>query len=224
MIMAFDGSSVDGSAYLDVVRLARDAPGWLDGAMSFWSTYGLAVFAVLAGVRWWSARRAGGAVAVRALAVPVVVVVAYGVDAVAKLLVREDRPCQSLRVRTLEACPAPGDWSFPSNHAAIAAAAAVALLFVSRRLGVVAVVAALAMALSRVWVGAHYPHDAAVGLVVGALVALLSMRTLRRWSGPLAAWIASTPLSVLVAAEAETAAVPQDTQDTNAAFVAETAS
>ncbi|MCZ4101783.1 phosphatase PAP2 family protein [Streptomyces sp. H39-C1] len=182
MIMAFDGSSVDGSAYLDVVRLARHAPGWLDGATSFWSTYGLAVFAVLAGVGWWSAHRAGGAVVVRALAVPVVVVGAYGVDAVVKLAVREDRPCQSLRVTTLEACPAPGDWTFPSNHAAIAAAAAVALLFVSRRLGAVAVVAALAMAVSRVWVGAHYPHDAAAGVALGGLVALLSMLTLRRWS------------------------------------------
>ncbi|WP_406430491.1 phosphatase PAP2 family protein [Streptomyces sp. NBC_00631] len=206
MIMAFDGSSIDGTAYLDVVRAARHAPGWLDGAVSFWSTYGLAVFAVLAGMGWWFARRVDGGALVRAIAVPVVVVVAYGVDAVVKLAVREDRPCQSLHVRTLEACPAPGDWSFPSNHAAIAAAAAVALLFVSRRLGSVAVVAALAMAASRVWVGVHYPHDAVAGLVVGGLVALLSMLTLARWSGPVLGWAASTRLRAPLptAPEAET--------------------
>ncbi|MFF7946343.1 phosphatase PAP2 family protein [Streptomyces griseorubiginosus] len=200
MIMAFDGSSVDGTAYLDVVRLARHAPAWLDGAVSFWSTYGLAVFAVLAVVGWWFARRGGDAAAVRALAVPVVVVLAYGVDALVKLAMREDRPCQSLRVKTLETCPAPGDWSFPSNHAAIAAAAAVALLFVSHRLGAVAVVAALAMAVSRVWVGAHYPHDVLAGMLVGGLVALMAMLVLRRWSRSVARWIGSGRLGRLLSA------------------------
>ncbi|MGW7530440.1 phosphatase PAP2 family protein [Streptomyces sp. NPDC054783] len=198
MILAFDGSSVDGSAYTDVVRLARHSPGWLDDTVSAWSTYGLAVFAVLAAVGWWRARREGAVAAVSALVVPVVVVAAYGVDALLKLAVREDRPCQSLHVRTLEACPGPGDWSFPSNHAAIAAAAAVALLFVSRRLGAVAVVAALAMGVSRVWVGAHYPHDVLAGLVVGALVALAATRATRRWSPVLARWLAGRRLGALL--------------------------
>ncbi|MEU0945668.1 phosphatase PAP2 family protein [Streptomyces canus] len=200
MIMAFDGSSVDGSEYLDVVRLARHAPAWLDGAVSFWSTYGLAVFAVLAGIGWWSARRAGGAAAVTALAVPVIVIVAYGVNSLVKSAVREDRPCQSLRVSTLEACPAPGDWSFPSNHAAIAAAAAVALVFVSRRLGTLAALAAVAMAVSRVWVGVHYPHDVVAGAMVGGFVALGSMLALRRWSRSVVGWIGSGHLSRLLSA------------------------
>ncbi|MET8857590.1 phosphatase PAP2 family protein [Streptomyces sp. NPDC004579] len=180
MILAFDGSSIDGSAYGYVTDLARDSPAWLDDLVSFWSTYGLGLFAVLMVVAWWRARRESPGAALVALAVPVVVVVAYGVDLGVKLLVREDRPCQSLRVATLEACPAHGDWSFPSNHAAIAAAAAVALFLVSRRVGTVAVVAAGVMAASRVWVGAHYPHDVAAGLLVGTLVAMTMVAALRR--------------------------------------------
>ncbi|WP_225828428.1 phosphatase PAP2 family protein [Streptomyces naphthomycinicus] len=201
MILAFDGVPVDGSFYRDVVGLAQRSPGWLDTAVTLWSAYGLAVFAVLMVLGWWRARRSGAAAAVTALAVPVVVVLAYGVDAVLKLVVREDRPCQALRVRTLEACPAPGDWSFPSNHAAIAAAAAVGLLFVSRRLGTVACAAAVAMAGSRVWVGVHYPHDVLTGLMVGGLIAFASMLAVRRGSSALAPRVAaSAPLRPLLSA------------------------
>jgi undecaprenyl-diphosphatase len=194
MILALDGSSVDRSAYTGVVNLAHRSPTWLNDSVSAWSTYGLALSAVLLFAGWWRARRVGPVASVTALAAPFVVLLAYGVDSALKLLVREDRPCRSLRVATLEACPAPGDWSFPSNHAAIAAAAAVALLFVSRRLGAVAAVAAGAMALSRVWVGAHYPHDVVAGIVVGALTAPLVMPALRRPAEALAPRLAATRL------------------------------
>ncbi|MEU7427954.1 phosphatase PAP2 family protein [Streptomyces sp. NPDC040750] len=200
MIIAFDGSSIDGSVYEDVVSRAQNAPGWLDDMVSLWSTYGLAVFAVLMVLGWWRARRTGAAHAVTALAVPVVVIVAYGVDMGVKSIVREDRPCQSLHVRTLEACPAPGDWSFPSNHAALAVAAAVALVFVSRRLGAVAVLAALAMGVSRVWVGAHYPHDVLAGAAVGGLVALTAMLVLRHRSEVVARRLTAVRLGALLLA------------------------
>jgi undecaprenyl-diphosphatase len=198
--LALDGSSIDGSAYRDVTNLAAHAPGWLDSVVSAWSAYGLAVFAVLMVAAWWRARRTSATAAFAALAVPLVVVVAYVLNDVVKMLVREDRPCQSLHLATLEACPAPGDWSFPSNHAAIAASAAVAILFVSRRLGAVAVAAACAMAASRVWVGAHYPHDAAAGLVVGAVAAVLLMVAVRRWPDPLTRRLTATRLRPLLVA------------------------
>ncbi|MER5470093.1 phosphatase PAP2 family protein [Streptomyces sp. NPDC002935] len=200
MILAVDGSWIDGSAYRYVADLAEDSPSWLDTLVSAWATYGLWLFAVLMVLGWWRARREGPRAALTALAVPVVVVMAYGVDLGLKLLVREDRPCQSLRVATLEACPAPGDWSFPSNHAAIAAAAAVALLSVSRRLGGVAVVAACAMAVSRVWVGVHYPHDVAIGVLVGTLVAMATMALLRRLPDVSGHPLASSRLGALLIA------------------------
>jgi undecaprenyl-diphosphatase len=197
-VLALSGSSIDGSVYTDVVDLAHRSPAWVDDTASAWSSYGLAVFAVLMLVGWWRARRVGAEAAVTALAVPVVVVVAYGVNALAKLGVREVRPCRTLHVVTLEACPARTDWSFPSNHAALAAAAAAALFFVSRRLGAVATVAAAAMAVSRVWVGAHYPHDVAAGIVVGCLVALVAMKALLRRPEGLARRITGTRLRPLL--------------------------
>jgi membrane-associated phospholipid phosphatase len=55
----------------------------------------------------------------------------------------------------------------------LAGAVAVGLVFVSRRLAVLAGAAALVMAFARVYVAAHYPGDVAVGLVLGAGVALV---------------------------------------------------
>ncbi|MFJ3334766.1 phosphatase PAP2 family protein [Streptomyces sp. NPDC086766] len=197
---AFTGASLDGPAYTDVVDLARHSPVWFDDTVSAWSAYGLAVFAVLMLVGWWRARQVGPEAAVTALAVPVVVVAAYAVNSLVKLGVREVRPCRTLRLVTLEACPARTDWSFPSNHAAIAAAAAVALFFVSRRLGAVAAVAAVAMAVSRVWVGAHYPHDVLAGLLLGSVAAFAAMGALQRRPDVPAQWVAATPLRPLLGA------------------------
>ncbi|MCX5401751.1 phosphatase PAP2 family protein [Streptomyces sp. NBC_00102] len=195
---AHDGSGIDGTAYLDVVDTAHHAPGWLDGLISGYSTYGLALFAVLMLVGWWQTRRQDARLAVKALAAPVLTVIAFAVSSGLKDLVRESRPCQALHVTTLEACPAPGDWSFPSNHATLAAAAAVALWFVSARLGAVAVVAALAMAASRVWVGAHYPHDVVAALMVGALVTVLTGAALDRYASAVAGHLSRGRLRPLV--------------------------
>ncbi|MFB7110733.1 phosphatase PAP2 family protein [Streptomyces sp. NPDC056190] len=198
MILALSGSSIDGPLYSDVVDLARRSPAWWDDMVTAWSAYGLAVFAVLMLAVWWRSRRVDAGTAVTALMVPLVVVLAYAVNSLVKLLVHEVRPCRTLHVVTLEACPARTDWSFPSNHAAIAAAAAVALLLVSRRLGAIACVAAVAMAASRVWVGAHYPHDVAAGLLTGALVAYVVMKALLRRPEILARRLAATRLRPLL--------------------------
>lgn len=198
MTPAYDGSPVDGSAYTEVLDLTHRAPGWLDTLIAVWSAYGLTLFALLMAAAWWRARRAGSDRAVTALAVPLITLLAFGIDALVKLAVREDRPCQTLKLPTLESCPAPGDWSFPSNHAALAAAAAVALLFVSRRLGAVALAAAVLMAASRVWVGAHYPHDVLAGMAVGALVAALAAWAVRRNRAVLAGRLERGPLRPLL--------------------------
>lgn len=96
------------------------------------------------------------------------VVVAYAVSEVIKLVVREERPCRT--APSLAECPAPGDWSFPSNHSVVAGASAMAIWALHRTLGWVAAVCAVAAAASRVVVGVHYVHDVLAGLLLGALI------------------------------------------------------
>ncbi|PWK64466.1 undecaprenyl-diphosphatase [Streptomyces sp. CG 926] len=192
--------SFDANTYLDIVETAHDAPAWLDHLITAYSDYGLVVFAILMLLAWHRARHLSPAKALMALATPVLTLIAFVVSSVLKPVLHESRPCRSLHVITLEACPAPSDWSFPSNHATLAAAAAVALWFASKRLGAVAVPAALAMAASRVWVGAHYPHDIAAGLVVGSVVAALTAVPLSRHAQTLAARLDRSRLRALVAA------------------------
>jgi membrane-associated phospholipid phosphatase len=197
---AFGAASIDGGLYTRVTDLAQHTPHALNTVISYWTDYGLVLFAVLIVIAWWRARRPGadaGAMAM-ALAAPVVVVVAYLANDVIKSLFDEQRPCQTLHTITVEACPALGDWSFPSNHSAIAAAAATTLVLCGGRLGRFVVPAALLMAASRVWVGAHYPHDVLVGLLVGVLAAL-PLTLLARRAAPAVERVRATRLRPLVA-------------------------
>ena len=75
----------------------------------------------------------------------------------------------------------------------MAGAVAAGLLLVSRRLGLVAAVAALLMAFSRVYIAAHYPWDVLAGLALGAAVAPLGWLLLRRPLTALTGWLRSLP-------------------------------
>lgn len=66
--------------------------------------------------------------------------------------------------------------SFPSSHAANAAAAVVALALISRRTLWVSVPLALLVGFSRVYTGNHYPGDVLAGYAWGALAALASWK------------------------------------------------
>ncbi|WP_143229926.1 phosphatase PAP2 family protein [Actinophytocola xanthii] len=130
------------------------------------------VLATMVAVLCWRARRDGPALARAALA-PAAAAVAYLVSEAVKAGWQVERPCRALgEVATVVSCPAVGDWSFPSNHATVVGALAVGILWSTRRLGAAAVALALLAAASRVFVGAHYPHDVLAGLLLGAAVAL----------------------------------------------------
>ncbi|MDT2009540.1 phosphatase PAP2 family protein [Rhodococcus opacus] len=164
--LAFDGSGIDGSAYLDTTNLARQTH-WINGLMSAYSSYGIAVVAYLVndGIKGASPRNV---------------------------------PATPTRRRPARKTLTPTDYSFPSNHTVVAAAMAAALLLDSnpggRRLGIVAAVAALLIGLSRVYVGAHYPHDVAAALVVGVVVGPATAVTLRKDATPVVAKLSTGPL------------------------------
>ncbi|WP_020633671.1 phosphatase PAP2 family protein [Amycolatopsis alba] len=164
--------------YDDIVELADASPSWLQTAGILFTEAGLLAFAVLFVWMIWRARASPARLAV-ALLPPAGTALAYVISEGLKSVIQEDRPCRNLV--TLVACPPTGDWSFPSNHSTIAAAAAVGLALAWRRLAPWVLPGALLMGFSRVFVGAHYPHDVLAGLVLGSVTAWLVFRYL---SGP----------------------------------------
>lgn len=164
-----------------------------------------AVAVVLAAVlvaAWWRARTGPPLLVARVLLVPAVTAVAYLLSETAKELWQVERPCRTLGdVVTIAACPEYGDWSFPSNHATVAGAVAVAIAWSGARLGLLAAAVALFAAASRVVVGVHYPHDVIAGLMLGTMVAiflplparLLAPVITRARTRPGAVWLVGSP-------------------------------
>lgn len=195
-------ATFDAGPYRWVVDLAHRTPAPLDDLVRAFSDYGLGLFAALMLAVWWRARAADDRRMAAALCVPLVVVAVFLANDGVKSLVAEQRPCRTLHVTaTVETCPGLGDYAFPSNHSAIAAACTVALLLAWRRAGLVAAPVALLMAASRVWIGVHYPHDVLAALALGALVAWPLALASRR-AAPLVARLRATRWRALVGAPA----------------------
>lgn len=73
------------------------------------------------------------------------------------------------------------DPGFPSDHATAAFAIAAVLLLVLGLRTLPVLVAAAALALSRVLVGIHYPGDVLAGALLGSAAAVLVVLAARRW-------------------------------------------
>ncbi|GGV54715.1 hypothetical protein GCM10010277_53730 [Streptomyces longisporoflavus] len=168
--------------YRDVTDFAHDTPTWFQHLAEVWTELGLLLFGVLFIVAWWRARRDDPRALAIAVLAPLVTAVAYVCSETLKSAVDEERPCRAVAgaVTSIVECPAYGDWSFPSNHSTIAGAAAVGLALAWPRIAALTLPMAVLMAFSRVFVGVHYPHDVGVGLLLGAVLALVLVRAATR--------------------------------------------
>jgi undecaprenyl-diphosphatase len=157
-------------------RIAARPPSPLDTVMKGLSTAAdhsllwFAVAAVLSGRRGAARKAAGRGVLAVAMA-------STTANAVCKPLLPRRRPAAAELPAYQKLASPPTSSSFPSGHAASAAAFATAVGLESGRLGLAVAPVAAAVAYSRVHVGVHWTSDVAAGAVLGAGVATLT----RRW-------------------------------------------
>ena len=91
-----------------------------------------------------------------------------------KLIFMRERPFQLNEAHTLLIAP-PFGTSFPSSHTALSFAVAVVLLRVSKPIGISAIIVALLVGFSRMYLYVHFPTDVLAGAVVGTAAAMLSV-------------------------------------------------
>ncbi|MBQ3686162.1 MAG: phosphatase PAP2 family protein [Candidatus Methanomethylophilaceae archaeon] len=140
--------------------------------LSYSATAGI-IWLVLGALIMWSGRRADGASMMLSVVLALCIC-----DLVLKPIVDRDRPFDELDLDVLMSIPTTS--SFPSGHTASAFAGAVSLLMIDRRWGIAALTYAALVALSRVYVCAHWPTDVIAGAVLGAAMAAIVFYAVRR--------------------------------------------
>src|SRR3954451_18332569 len=182
---------LDDQVLADVNGFARHT-GWLHGVVLGYATYGLVLFAALLLAALGRRRRGSSGALAAAGWAGRATQLAVGLNQPLASGFAEARPYTTHPGLLVLATPN-ADFSFPSDHAVMAGAAAAGLWLASRILGAIAAVAALAMAFARVYIAAHYPWDVAAGLVLGALVAVVGWLLLRRPLTALTDWLRARP-------------------------------
>jgi len=140
--------------------------------LSYSATAGI-VWLALGALIIWKGRRTDGASMMLSVVLALCIC-----DLVLKPIIDRDRPFDDLDLDVLVALPTTS--SFPSGHAASAFAGAVSVLMIDRKWGIAALTFAALVALSRIYVCAHWPTDVIAGALLGAAVAAAVFYAVRR--------------------------------------------
>ncbi|MCL2351344.1 MAG: phosphatase PAP2 family protein [Firmicutes bacterium] len=92
------------------------------------------------------------------------------------------RPCDINAAVTLLVAR-PTDFSFPSGHAAVSFAAAASIFAFRKRPGAAALILAVLISFSRIYLYVHYPSDVLAGAAVGTVCALGAELAVKRFAG-----------------------------------------
>jgi membrane-associated phospholipid phosphatase len=203
-------TTADDGLYRSITGFAQHTR-WLNGLMSLLTVALIAALAVLLVYAAWRAWRAGDRAALAAAVwAGAGTVLSIGCGLVLKQVFQETRPCLAMPdVTTVQTCPGPTDYAFPSDHTTVAVALAAGLWLINRRLGAIGAVLALIEGFSRIYLGMHYPHDVLAGIVLSCVVVLggwlLVRRPLIRLSDRLPAGLLPDPVPERARDEADVA-------------------
>lgn len=93
-----------------------------------------------------------------------------------KNLVARPRPYEMV-AGLMPLIPRPADYSFPSGHTGSSFAAAVVLYGqLPKKWGIAALVLAVLISISRLYLGVHYPSDVLAGALIGSMIGLAVQR------------------------------------------------
>lgn len=70
----------------------------------------------------------------------------------------------------------PLDFSFPSGHTMSSFAAATVLVYMDKKIGAISFVLATIIGFSRLYLYVHYPSDVIIGLFIGVLLGIISIK------------------------------------------------
>ncbi len=95
-----------------------------------------------------------------------------------KLVLKVPRPF--LQFENIQPFFSPSDYSFPSGHASLFSAIAIAIYLCHKRAGLFFILAALLIGIARIIAGVHFPLDVLVGFFLGTFISYFLIKFFRR--------------------------------------------